>query len=125
VNENVLAILAADKTIALGIVKPLYCSCFHDAVFLCVEVCAGIRRIVQAGHALERGTAEQPQRSNAIKLYIFGGKWLQFSVLTEVIRAGTHFPDTLPKILGFGSPFFRVKLKNKARRLLAGFLLSA
>jgi hypothetical protein len=35
VNENVLAILAADKTIALGIVKPLYCSCFHDdAVFL-------------------------------------------------------------------------------------------
>jgi hypothetical protein len=30
VNENVLAILAADKTIALGIVKPLYCSCFHD-----------------------------------------------------------------------------------------------
>jgi hypothetical protein len=35
VNENVLAILAADKTIALGIVKPLYCSGFHDvAVFL-------------------------------------------------------------------------------------------
>ena len=35
VNENVLAILAADKAIALGIVKPLYCSCFHDvAVFL-------------------------------------------------------------------------------------------
>ena len=35
VNENVFAILAADKTIALGIVKPLYCSCFHDvAVFL-------------------------------------------------------------------------------------------
>jgi hypothetical protein len=35
VNENVLAILAADKSIALGIVKPLYCSCFHDvAVFL-------------------------------------------------------------------------------------------
>ena len=35
VNENVLAILAADKTVTLGIVKPLYCSCFHDgAVFL-------------------------------------------------------------------------------------------
>ena len=35
VNENVLATLAADETIALGIVKPLYCSCFHDvAVFL-------------------------------------------------------------------------------------------
>jgi hypothetical protein len=38
VNENVLAILAADKTIALGIVKPLYCSCFHDvAVFLLLK----------------------------------------------------------------------------------------
>jgi hypothetical protein len=35
VHENVFAILAADKTIALGIVKPLYCSGFHDvAVFL-------------------------------------------------------------------------------------------
>ena len=35
VHENILAILAADKTIALGIVKPLYCSGFHDgAVFL-------------------------------------------------------------------------------------------
>jgi hypothetical protein len=35
VNEHILAILAADKTIALGIVKPLYGSCFHDiAVFL-------------------------------------------------------------------------------------------
>ena len=35
VNKYVLAILAADKTIALGIVKPLYCSCFLDvAVFL-------------------------------------------------------------------------------------------
>jgi hypothetical protein len=27
--ENILAILAADESIALGIVKPLYCSCFH------------------------------------------------------------------------------------------------
>jgi hypothetical protein len=37
VHENILAILAADKTIALGIVKPLYCSGFHDgAVFLVV-----------------------------------------------------------------------------------------
>ena len=35
VYEYVFTILAADKTIALGIVKPLYCSCFHDvAVFL-------------------------------------------------------------------------------------------
>jgi hypothetical protein len=38
VHENVLTILAADKTIALGIVKPLYCSCFHDvAVFLLLK----------------------------------------------------------------------------------------
>src|SRR5437764_11247390 len=29
VYENVLAVLAADETITLGVVKPLYCSCFH------------------------------------------------------------------------------------------------
>ena len=29
VNENILAVLAADESIAFGIVKPLYCSCFH------------------------------------------------------------------------------------------------
>jgi hypothetical protein len=38
VHENVFTILAADKTIALGIVKPLYCSCFHDVtVFLLLK----------------------------------------------------------------------------------------
>jgi enhancing lycopene biosynthesis protein 2 len=59
VHENVLTILAADKTIALGVIKPLYCSCFHDVARVpLVEVCAGTRRIVQAGHALERGTAD-------------------------------------------------------------------
>ena len=37
-DENIFTILAADKTIALGIVKPLYCSCFHDvAVFLLLK----------------------------------------------------------------------------------------
>jgi hypothetical protein len=29
VNEYILAVLAADESIAFGIVKPLYCSCFH------------------------------------------------------------------------------------------------
>ena len=28
--EYILPVLAADKTVALGIVKPLHCSCFHD-----------------------------------------------------------------------------------------------
>src|SRR5438270_5865204 len=28
-HEYILAILTADETIALGIVKPLHCSCFH------------------------------------------------------------------------------------------------
>jgi hypothetical protein len=37
-HENVLPILAADKTVALSIVKPLDCSCFHDlAVFLLLK----------------------------------------------------------------------------------------
>ena len=35
VYENVLPVLAANETIALGIVKPLYRSCFHIvALFL-------------------------------------------------------------------------------------------
>jgi hypothetical protein len=35
VHEYIFTILAADKTLALGVVKPFYCSCFHDvAVFL-------------------------------------------------------------------------------------------
>jgi hypothetical protein len=34
VYEHVLAILAADKSIALGVVKPLYCSCFHGVAFV-------------------------------------------------------------------------------------------
>ena len=33
VHEDILSILAADKTITFGVVKPLYCSCFH--VLLC------------------------------------------------------------------------------------------
>ena len=29
VNEHVFAVLAADETITFGVVKPLYCACFH------------------------------------------------------------------------------------------------
>ena len=28
-HEYILTVLAADKTVALGVVKPLHCSCFH------------------------------------------------------------------------------------------------
>jgi hypothetical protein len=28
-HENILATLAADESVTLGIVKPLYCSLFH------------------------------------------------------------------------------------------------
>ncbi len=35
VYKHVLAVLAADKSITFGVVKPLYCSCFHGiAMFL-------------------------------------------------------------------------------------------
>ena len=29
VYEYILAVLAADKSIAFGVIEPLYCSCFH------------------------------------------------------------------------------------------------
>jgi hypothetical protein len=38
VHENILTILTADKSIALGIIEPLYCSCFHGVtVFLLLK----------------------------------------------------------------------------------------
>jgi hypothetical protein len=44
VYEHVLAVLAADETITLGVVKPLYCSCFHGiALFLYVEIALSFR----------------------------------------------------------------------------------
>ena len=37
--EYILAVLAADESIALGVVKPLHCSCFHDgAISFFVDV---------------------------------------------------------------------------------------
>jgi hypothetical protein len=37
-NEYVFSVLAADESVALGVVKPLYCSCFHGvAVFLLLK----------------------------------------------------------------------------------------
>src|SRR5579862_7254102 len=29
-HEDILAVLAADESIAFGVIKPLHCSCFHD-----------------------------------------------------------------------------------------------
>ena len=51
VYKYILAVLAADKPIALGIVEPLYCSCFHGVtVFLFVlKYALELGRIVQAG----------------------------------------------------------------------------
>src|SRR5882762_8660969 len=53
-HEYILAVLAADESIALGVVKPLHCSCFHDdAMFLFFDVALKLSRILlQAGHAL-------------------------------------------------------------------------
>ena len=44
VYEYILAVLAADKTISFGVVKPLYCSCFHGiALFLLIEIALSFR----------------------------------------------------------------------------------
>ncbi len=53
-HEYILSVLAADESIALGVVKPLHCSCFHvDTMFLFVDVALKLLRILlQAGHAL-------------------------------------------------------------------------
>jgi hypothetical protein len=48
-DEDVFAILPADETKALGVVKPLHCSCFHCCSFfylncLLRRVAAGEKR---------------------------------------------------------------------------------
>jgi len=69
VYEHILAALATDKPIALGIVKPLYCSCFHGvARFLFCQICAvSIAELLQAGHAAVAGVAEKLQRTAKFK----------------------------------------------------------
>ena len=76
VNENVLAVLAADETIALGVVKPLYCSCFHGVacVPLVLKYALNFRRKLQAGHAVERGTAYNRKDQTHLKSTDFCGK---------------------------------------------------
>jgi len=34
-HENVFASLTADKTVALGVIEPLYCSLFHMCLYSC------------------------------------------------------------------------------------------
>ncbi len=55
-HENVLAILTANKTVAFGIVEPLYCSLFHVFVllFLCDSYAGGIRKKICVGCLLVR-----------------------------------------------------------------------
>jgi hypothetical protein len=67
--EYILAVLAADKSIALGVVKPLYCSLFcHDVA---VPLCWRLRRVqrsalhFQGGHATtagDSGNCKKPQK---------------------------------------------------------------
>src|SRR5581483_2385729 len=40
VYEYILPILTADKAIALGVVKPLHCSCFHCVAISFIRFCA-------------------------------------------------------------------------------------
>jgi hypothetical protein len=55
-HEYVFTALTADESISLGVVKPLYCSCFHNFTwFLLIECGAEAQGVLQAGHATERG----------------------------------------------------------------------
>jgi len=73
-HEDILAVLAADKTVALGVVKPLHCSCFHVvALFLFLDValklsgffCRQVTRWVKRRCMYCEGTL----KSNAVLLY--------------------------------------------------------
>ena len=52
-HEDILAILAANESVALGVVKPLHCSCFHDvAISFFFDVALKLLGLLQEGHAL-------------------------------------------------------------------------
>src|SRR5436190_7537803 len=53
-HKNVFARLAADKAVALGVIEPLYCSCFHIVVlvFLLCSYAGEIGRKTCAGDLL-------------------------------------------------------------------------
>ena len=69
VYEHVLAALTANETIAFGIVKPLYCSCFHGVarfLFVRYALCPSqnyIRQVTLSRELLKL------QKSNAAGLY--------------------------------------------------------
>jgi hypothetical protein len=60
VHEYIFPVLAADEPVTLGVVKPLYCSCFHGgALFpLVFEIALKLAGMLQAGHARERRNCE-------------------------------------------------------------------
>jgi hypothetical protein len=69
VDENVLTALTADETIALGIVKPLHCSCFHgvtlDSFLLdvrCVNRRNFFRQVTLLSRELLKNCKDQTQQ---------------------------------------------------------------
>jgi hypothetical protein len=69
VDENVLTALTADETIALGIVKPLYCSCFHgvtlDSLFVGCALCQWqnfFRQVTLLSRELLKNCKDQTQQ---------------------------------------------------------------
>src|SRR5215470_20239254 len=74
-HEDILAVLAADETIALGVVKPLHCSCFHVVAYSFVLdvalklsgfFCRQVTRWVKRRCLYCEGTL----KSNASSLYV-------------------------------------------------------
>jgi hypothetical protein len=53
VDENVLAVLAADETVALRVIEPLNCSLFHGDAYSFEIGVAAIRSLCEAGRELQ------------------------------------------------------------------------
>ena len=96
VYEYILTVLAADKSIAFGVIEPLYCSCFHGvALFLFVDVALNnsldfCRQVTRERRNCELQKTLQDQtrlyfsllsRRNATKIVQFGHKGNELSGL--------------------------------------------
>jgi hypothetical protein len=65
VHEYIFAGVSADETAAFGIVKPLYCCCFHAGarVEICAEWSQEMQVTLQSGYCLQ-------QNINCIRIFI-------------------------------------------------------
>ena len=102
VYEYILSILAADETITLGVVKPLYCSCFHGVALFPFSFRCALMYSLEFCRQVTLGSGsywklQKPQSSNAAGLYLsLSGKC--YDVFGHGLLSGSNATVSGPEI---------------------------